>query len=409
MKKYAQALLLSVAALVLFGGFATAQTTNPTILAKTQKPSRYYSTVPKAGSPTKFQLAPSQGTIKEVPAAIGSYPLDQSQPLSVNGNWVAGLVNGCPSSGASFAYSISAQTSAALPSGFCPWDVTAAGVMVGATDNLYNTEATKFEDGTLTQLGFLYGDVNSIANGINASGEIVGSSGTPGPLQFHIVPFQYSDGTMSPLPGFSETTPPNQASAFAVNASGTVAGQAYFFSNAGGGLVCSFVSLSGSDPNYFGCVELQKVVGDAFYVGASSVNDGGTVVGTKYYTTIQGQYVFHAYVLQNGVIKDIGLSNPSGANYSSWAEHIDNTGRVVGEMYIDTDQGVAQVAFLYDPNNPQLGLQNLNQFVPPSSGWTSLYTATSIQNGHVVGMGLPPDPYCQGNICWGEGFLLTLP
>jgi len=208
----------------------------------------------------------------------------------------------------------------------------------------------------VTDLGTL-GGFRGEAQGINNSGEIVGStlSGTGGPG------FLYSGGAMSDI----GTLGGNYSIAYAINSSGQFVGsaygpsggrQAYLDSN---GVMSSLGVLPGDVGSAaLALNNLGVIVGESYNSGgiasafvwaggtmsaiptlggrvsaAYGVNDAGLIVGAS---TLAGDQSAHAFEDLNGTVTDLGTLGGS----SSYALAVNSAGTIVGESRIAGDGAV---------------------------------------------------------------------
>lgn len=221
-------------------------------------------------------------------------------------------------------------------------------------------------DGIVMQdVGTLLGGIDSEAEDINDSGQIVGgseilNSGDTG-IRYPLHAFLY-DGTMHDLGSLPNR---NCSYATAINEIGQIVG------------------------------------GSENYDGSSSI--GGLPTGNG---------AVHAFLYYDGVMHDLGAL-PGWEN--SFATDINDTGQIVGYAEATTmgDGGNDPWrAFLYDGTT----MLNLNDLIDPSSGWT-LYRAWGINNsGQIFGTGanalgqsrdflLMPVPEPSSMLCLGAAVL----
>ena len=191
------------------------------------------------------------------------------------------------------------------------------------------------------------------AYGINSSGEVVGTGYINASGTFHA--FLYSGGKMTDI------SPANtlQGTAVAINTSGEVIGSYYLNS----GKVGAF-SYSG------GKLTTLPVPKGASQVNAFALNDNGVIVGT-----IWNGPPNPAAMFSNGAWTDLGAISGAVTNE---ALAINNAGTVVGTAYFAMTQ--------YHPPKPgkhvpfistSAGLVNLNTLIPTGTGFT-LTDAVSI-------------------------------
>jgi probable HAF family extracellular repeat protein len=219
----------------------------------------------------------------------------------------------------------------------------------GVLQNLGSGDALGINDagvvvGQLNGEGFMYsnGSFQTIgtsgyeACGINDSGQVVGT------VNFGDDMWIYSNGSFQDL---------GQGSAYAINASGEVVGSdanvhAFLYSN---GSIHDLTLLFPSNYNGQGC-------------SASAINASGQVVGG---------YNAGAFLYSNGALQFLG----QGAAYG-----INDSGEIVGG-----GNGLAY-AFLYADGS----MQDLNDLINPSLGWTLQQANAINDSGQIVGYGINP-------------------
>jgi probable HAF family extracellular repeat protein len=240
------------------------------------------------------------------------------------------------------------------------------------------------------------------ASDINASGQVVGSTGEN--------PFLYSGGTLSKLEGgngrgINDSGQVTRGMDRAINNSGQTVGEDIHVLP-GGGIFSQGYITSGGITTYFG-------QGTA----AFAINNVGQVAGM----TAQGDGTYHPFLYSNGQLIDLGLlagahsataraindlgqvvgggiNDPYGSRAffysdgqlhdlgtlggkSSDASDINRLGQIVGAA--DTDSLGNAHAFLYEGGS----LLDLNDLIGPDTGWL-LAAATGINDkGQIVGAG----------------------
>ena len=298
---------------------------------------------------------------------------------------------------------------------------------------------------TITDLGTLGGS-QSWANGINASGQVVGESDTAGDTAQH--GFRYANGVMTDLGTLSGT---HSSSASGINASGQIVGVSYTAGDKQslrafrytGNAMTVLGTLGGANSYAFGINDSGQIVGyattknlanhafrytsgvmtDLSTLGgtissASGINASGQIVGDSSTT---GNTAQHAFQYTNGVMSDLGTLGGT----DSFAYGINASGQVVGESkttgnsathafryangvmsdlgtlggtnsgaysintsgqivgYSDTANG-AYHAYLYDGGQ----MVDLNSLLPAGSGWT-LQEAKAVNDaGQIAGHGV---------------------
>ena len=280
-------------------------------------------------------------------------------------------------------------------------------------------QAFLYSNGSMQNLDWQYGSVYSQANGINSNGQVVGKFFRDG--YWHA--FLYQNGSMNylyPVPGV--LTDSN-----GINDSGQII--------TGSGRAVLYTSVREWNPleplgnrssTAYGINNSGQVVGDADFCGGSraflysngsmrdlgalggafsrafAINDDGQVVGWAY---TSDNTMSHAFLYSNGSI--LGLNTET--DVESQAYGINALGQVVGFISrYRNEEG--HRAFLY-----RNGVMNdLNNFINPSSGWT-LRDATAINDiGQITGYGINalgqehaflltpiPEPATLGLLCLG--------
>jgi probable HAF family extracellular repeat protein len=183
-----------------------------------------------------------------------------------------------------------------------------AGQIAGAADNRNgDLLATLWQDGKPRSLGVLSRGDMSIASGINASGDVVGYSGS-----CEVRGFLYRNGKMAPLPGLGGAS----SYAASINADGSIVGSAEARNGEDwhavlwqSGKIRDLGTLGGSDSDAYG------------------INDRGEVVGAS---LTAGQEP-HAFLWRDGRMVDLNTLIPAKLGWVlQSAMAINNDGAIVG-------------------------------------------------------------------------------
>jgi len=233
-------------------------------------------------------------------------------------------------------------------------------------------------DGTLTDLGgFVSGGV---ANGINDSNVVVGTSTQATAQGNAIRAFRWEDGALQDL-GTLSTVVNAQSRGNRINAAGHVVGSSHTDVMHEGsrvthaflwrdGVLTDLGSL-GDDP-------------DEHFSTALELNDVGQVVGEAVVgevTTSSGHLaVQHAFLWENGEMTDLGTL---GTLRHSRATDINNLGQIVGHSTQIVGSSSSARAVTWENG----GIQDLNDLIPLNTRWV-LQTAEAINDrGEIIGYG----------------------
>jgi probable HAF family extracellular repeat protein len=276
-----------------------------------------------------------------------------------------------------------------------------SGQVVGSSQDDYGFSQAFLWDATNGMQGIPGGRVDD-ASGINDNGQVVGDTFRFGPIRAFLWDAVHGIRDVGHLPGNTSSE------AFGINNNGQVAG----------------VSFGGGDPfppaHAFlwdavnGMQDLGTLPGDRTS-SAYGINDSGQVVGESNSGSVSGSGHAFLWDATNGM-EDLGTL--PGDRFSR-ALGINGSGQVVGDSY--TDLFAAPHAFLWDAVNGMQALgtgdtrsvaygindsgqvvgssshgafvwqngtmSDLNDLIPPGSGW-SLGVASAINNaGQIVGGG----------------------
>ncbi len=235
------------------------------------------------------------------------------------------------------------------------------------------------------------GGGNSVANGINDSGQVVGYiTGIDG---FHHA-FLYSAGNLTDLsPQVGVDT-----IAYAINNSGQVVGKGPTFSNSffySGGVGTLFNTLGAAralnDSGNFagGGANFAYVVNSGIMTNFGTLAGGGPAHG--YGMNNQGDVVgaadfsfpsaYDLIVYHNGTLLDLGRAAPTADTYGY---DINATGQIVGEYRYTSMSGLVDQGFLYENGSftdmDSLPIINLGT-------WHDIFATAINDNGQIAGWG----------------------
>ncbi len=303
-------------------------------------------------------------------------------------------------------------------SGSIAYDVSERGHVVGISETSDGrVHGFLYEGGRLRDIGPPSGYDHSVAEGVNAAGQVVGAVVKEG-RDGRIDPFLYRDGRMNvgrpPLGGPA-------ALASAINARGAIAGT----SLTRGGEVHAFLhadgkthdlgTLGGPESYAFDLNDAGEVAGASLnrageyhaltwregrkrdlgtlggpYSAAYGISKGGLVAGDS--LLAGGHERFHAFLAAGGRMRDIGSLH--GLPHSC-ATGVNHSGEAVGYAY-NPDRDPPEVrAFVFWREH----LLDLNTLIPPDSGWQLLLATAISDRGQIAGAGIH-----QGQL---RAFLLT--
>jgi cysteine-rich repeat protein/probable HAF family extracellular repeat protein len=220
---------------------------------------------------------------------------------------------------------------------------------------------------------------------INAAGEVVGTYHKPGFSAYH--GFLWIDGVLTDL-GESCTLGRGSINASGqmfcggsggINDAGHVATGHFFYLSWPSGGATDLGSLGNPNPAA---------------TGAQALNNSDVVTGFSSYDPGGGQAIPHAFRWESGTMTDL---DPTSLHAESFADAINASGVIVGELDDPAPPlgGLVQHAMMTDAT----GMHDLNDLIPPGSGWV-LEVAWGINDlGQIVGQG--------GNLAaLGDTFLL---
>ncbi|MFQ5400803.1 MAG: hypothetical protein ACE5E7_14555 [Anaerolineae bacterium] len=247
--------------------------------------------------------------------------------------------------------------------GSAAYGINDLGQVVGTWATLSNSTAVslpvRWVNRTPISITETLGGMEGVPQAINDAGQVAGGSATAD-ANTNPAPFLWAGGVITSL----GTLGGSSGWAYAVNAAGQVVGRA----DDSAGRARAFLWQSGV------ITDLGTLGGTASI--AYDLNDTGQVVGGS---LVAGDVITHAFLWQNGVMSDLGaLGDPAAT--SSEARGINSAGVVVGRSQLTGQDR----AVLWEKGS----IVDLNDLLPPDSGWL-LTVAESINDaGWIVGAGV---------------------
>lgn len=240
------------------------------------------------------------------------------------------------------------------------WAINDSGQVTGyaRTTSTGPSSGFRYTSGTATLFNSLLSADRSFGVDINSSGDVAGYYYTTTPV---LSSFRYSaSGVMTTLPTLGGTN----GQAFGINDNGDIVGTAEVTGNTAwhafhysGGTMTDIGTLGG----------LESV--------AREINNSGTIVGMSMVSLLDND-IEHPFVYSGGVMTDIGtFGGIRGIAYA-----INSVGDVVGRA---TTAAEETRAFLYSGGI----LFDLNDLLPPGSGWVLTEANDINDEGEVVGIG----------------------
>jgi probable HAF family extracellular repeat protein len=262
------------------------------------------------------------------------------------------------------------------PTGINFWGQVASGVML---NGVYQPALLDTRTHHLTPLGTLGGvtsfNFSGVATSVNFFSDAVGYSYVDS-LTRHA--FFYHHGTLTDLDPFG-----TGSAALSINDFGLIAG---FAANSSGSAQATvYRDGSGSDIDPVGLESYARDVNNlSDAVGEYLIADGSA---------------FHAFVYSNGGFNDLGVSGSP----ETVANAINDLRQIAGTMWIPyqaTCGGAPCTAYMPHAFTHLKGNNlDLNQAIPPNSGWELNYAFDINNQGNIVGYGLRGDNF--------RAFLLT--
>jgi probable HAF family extracellular repeat protein len=226
----------------------------------------------------------------------------------------------------------------------------------------------------MVSLGTLAGSKASRAFGINNAGQVVGWSGTYYLLDGRAV--LWDGGAAADLGTVNNL----QSAAYGINAAGQIAGTA---GNPGGFHALLWAEGGVTDLGGF----------SSWGSTGAGINNRGHITGITYVEPQSGAYLSNAYLYtpDNG-LSDINTADgcPAGWEGLGGGAAINDHNQVAGYLGCIHIQPPFQDYTFAAAWTPGQGWQNLNDVIPPDSGWT-LSWATALNNqGQIAGYGTNP-------------------
>ena len=243
------------------------------------------------------------------------------------------------------------------------YGINAQGQVAGTSFNVPGHGRAFLWDGTPHRLGSLPGYPYSEARGLNAAGQVAGFSETGRADQNHAwITRAFLRQPAGPITDLG-TLGGSYSAAYALNALGTVVGKAdteafgatHAFAWADGRMT-DLGTLGGADS------------------AAYAVDDQGEIAGAS---EVDGTKARHAFLYTGGQMRDLGT--PPGMTDSA-AYALNNQGQIVGTSQASMDKH----ATLWQNGRPT----DLNALLPPHSGWTLTEARAVNEHGQIAGQGL---------------------
>ncbi len=229
------------------------------------------------------------------------------------------------------------------------------------TDAAGLAHAVRWENGVLTDLGPASGADGWLPQSVNAAGVIAGHTGS---LATPALGFKLDGATFTPLGTLPGATPPATSAAYDLNDAGTMVGVASwvgagtraFRTDAAGALVS--IGTLGANDSF-----------------AAAIDTAGNVAGYS----VNAANELHAFYFTDAAgMKDLGVLS---GGHESRAFGLNDSGYVVGMA--ENSAGESR-AILWPGSG---AFRDLNEVIPPTSGWTLSEAQDINAGGDIVGYG----------------------
>jgi probable HAF family extracellular repeat protein len=241
--------------------------------------------------------------------------------------FLATLINAAPAFATGYIYTDLGTLGGANSEGN---GINSSGQVVGSSDigtGYSSSHPFLYSNGRMQDLGTLGGSRFGSANAINNSGQIVGYSSTSGNVSIN--PFLYSNGTMQDLGAVG--------GAIGINGSGQVVGDIYI--------------TNGTHPFLYSngkITDIGTLPRATFLNMAYGINNSGQISGwSSVIVNNSGQTAFKPFLYSNGTMQDLGTL---GGN-KSFGQGLNDQGQVVGYSTLAGD--ITGHAFLYSNGSMQ--------------------------------------------------------
>ncbi len=258
-----------------------------------------------------------------------------------------------------------------------------SGVVVGESDN-DRSKAFLYQNGGMINLGTL-GGTTAVATAIGPTGIVVGASNNGTTTK----PFVYLNGVMTELPTLAGN-PGSTGRAWGISPDGEfIVGLSRL--NDAAALTHATLWQRQSNGSYEE-VDMGSLVKPGNFSQAYAVNDRGAAVGSSVVGTVSptsSTQLYHGFYWIDDSMIDIGTLSQHGTYIHSEAKDINASGQFVGYVALfHNSPTFGAAAFVGEVVDGHAALVDLNNLIPAGSGWQSLFTAESINDGRdIVGYG----------------------